>query len=100
MKLSDDDKERIDEMLDGLDAAGKAYAMDCLKSKAVDRNDPEEKAESPTEQEAEGHIPLDKDKMFEDEMHDNPEHKKKSGKGNPFAKKKSEDTDEEFDEYA
>jgi hypothetical protein len=96
MKLSDEDKERIDEVIEGLDAAGKAYAMKCLSGKAVSRNDPEEKAESPAEQEAEGHIPLDKDKMFEDEMHDNPEHKKKSGSGNPFAKKaKDEDDDSE-----
>lgn len=80
MKLSPETKELVDEFIEGLDAAGKAYAMDCLKGKAVDKNDPEEKNETKAEKEEEGHIPLDEDKMFEDEIHDNPEHKAKSKK--------------------
>lgn len=78
--VSPEDKERIDEFLSDLDAPSKAYAMTCLKGKAVDRNDPEEKAESKADKEKENEIPLDADKMFEDEIHDNPEHLAKSGK--------------------
>lgn len=91
--ISPEDKERIDEFLSDLDAPAKAYAMDCLKGKAVERDDPEEKAESDEDKKKEGHIPLDDKLMFEDEMHDNPEHKEKSGK--KMDKKEDEEDDED-----
>jgi chemotaxis response regulator CheB len=70
MKLSQEQKDRIDEMLSDLAPEEKKYAVDCLKSKAVDKESPEEMSESKDEKDAEDEIPLDKVKMFENEEED------------------------------
>ncbi|NBW14518.1 MAG: hypothetical protein EBR82_41620 [Caulobacteraceae bacterium] len=72
MKLSQEQKDRIDEMLSDLAPEEKKYAIDCLKGQAVDKSSPEEKAESDEEKAAEDEIPLDKNKMFENEEEEMP----------------------------
>lgn len=69
-ELSAEDKSRIDEMLNDLSPAEKAYASSCLGGK---HEEPDGDEPAAVKTKGGDEIPLDDEKMFDDEESENEE---------------------------
>lgn len=60
MKISDDQKSRVKELISDLDDSEKKYAMECLQSPHVEGNEADNYSDTADDQ-----IPLELEKMFQ-----------------------------------